>query len=195
MHRKSMQAQDKRSCPGVEAKQDADGKGYHDAKGAGHEHDHPSGYLLRLDIQDHQSGHRGQFAILHMARVVASQYRDAHTQAGQYGQMPLPVCLLEFEKLFEYAHGGSVRPDIPHKGKAGKATIEGRRHPCNRFIAAQLALAWVLAKGEDLVPIPGTKRRKYLEENVKAADIALQPEEVAEIDAVFPPDITAGERY
>ena len=63
------------------------------------------------------------------------------------------------------------------------------------YTAAQLALAWVLAKGEDLVPIPGTKRRKYLEENVKAADIALQPEEVAEIDAVFPPDITAGERY
>jgi aryl-alcohol dehydrogenase-like predicted oxidoreductase len=63
------------------------------------------------------------------------------------------------------------------------------------YTASQLALAWVLAKGEDLVPIPGTKRRKYLEENVQAADISLNAEEVAEIDAIFPPDTTAGERY
>ena len=63
------------------------------------------------------------------------------------------------------------------------------------YTPSQLALAWVLSKGNDLVPIPGTKRRKYLEENVKAAEIRLSPEEVAEIDAVFPPDITAGERY
>jgi aryl-alcohol dehydrogenase-like predicted oxidoreductase len=61
--------------------------------------------------------------------------------------------------------------------------------------ASQLALAWVLAKGEDLVPIPGTKRRKYLEENVQAVDIKLSPEEVAGIDSIFPPDITAGARY
>lgn len=63
------------------------------------------------------------------------------------------------------------------------------------YTPAQLALAWVLAKGDDLVPIPGTKRRKYLEENVQAADIRLSRQEVEEIDAVFPVDITAGERY
>jgi aryl-alcohol dehydrogenase-like predicted oxidoreductase len=61
--------------------------------------------------------------------------------------------------------------------------------------AAQLALAWVLAKGENLVPIPGTKRRKYLEENVKAVEVTLSAAEVAEIDAIFPPDTAAGERY
>ncbi|RDV14591.1 aldo/keto reductase [Pontibacter diazotrophicus] len=61
--------------------------------------------------------------------------------------------------------------------------------------AAQLALAWVLSKGDDLVPIPGTKRRKYLEENVKAVDVLLSVEEVLEIDNIFPPDITAGNRY
>jgi aryl-alcohol dehydrogenase-like predicted oxidoreductase len=60
---------------------------------------------------------------------------------------------------------------------------------------SQLALAWVLAKGEDLVPIPGTKRRKYLEENAKAVDIKLTSKELEEIDLVFPPDITAGNRY
>ncbi|GAB3528632.1 aldo/keto reductase [Pontibacter brevis] len=61
--------------------------------------------------------------------------------------------------------------------------------------AAQLALAWVLAKGDDMVPIPGTKRRKYLEENIKAVEILLSVEEVLEIDSIFPPDITAGDRY
>lgn len=60
---------------------------------------------------------------------------------------------------------------------------------------SQLALAWVLAKGEDLVPIPGTKRRKYLEENAGAAEVQLSKEEVAAIDAVFPPNSTAGARY
>jgi aryl-alcohol dehydrogenase-like predicted oxidoreductase len=59
----------------------------------------------------------------------------------------------------------------------------------------QLALAWVLAKGEDLIPIPGTKRRKYLEENADAADIHLTPDEVAELEAAFPQDEIVGERY
>jgi aryl-alcohol dehydrogenase-like predicted oxidoreductase len=61
--------------------------------------------------------------------------------------------------------------------------------------AGQLALAWVLAKGDDLAPIPGTKRRKYLEENVAAAAIKLSPAEVAELEAAVPPDEVAGERY
>jgi len=61
--------------------------------------------------------------------------------------------------------------------------------------AAQLALAWVLAKGRDLVPIPGTKRRKYLEENAAAASLALTPAEVAELEAAVPPSEVAGERY
>ncbi len=59
----------------------------------------------------------------------------------------------------------------------------------------QLALAWVLAKGEDLVPIPGTKRRKYLEENAAAADIKLTPAEVAELENVVPVEAIAGDRY
>lgn len=63
------------------------------------------------------------------------------------------------------------------------------------YTPSQLALAWVLAKGEDLVPIPGTKRRKYLEENVQAVNIELSEAEVKSIDAVFPAGMTAGERY
>jgi aryl-alcohol dehydrogenase-like predicted oxidoreductase len=61
--------------------------------------------------------------------------------------------------------------------------------------AGQLALAWVLAKGEDVVPIPGTKRRKYLEENAAAADIALSPQEVAELEAAVPEHEIMGDRY
>jgi aryl-alcohol dehydrogenase-like predicted oxidoreductase len=61
--------------------------------------------------------------------------------------------------------------------------------------AGQLALAWVLAKGEDLVPIPGTKRRKYLEENAAAVEIRLSPQELAELEAAVPAEEIAGERY
>lgn len=61
--------------------------------------------------------------------------------------------------------------------------------------AGQLALAWVLAKGEDIVPIPGTKRRKYLEENAAAVDIRLTPQEIAELEAAVPASEIAGDRY
>lgn len=60
---------------------------------------------------------------------------------------------------------------------------------------AQLALAWVLAQGEDIVPIPGTKRRRYLEDNVGAADVALTGSELASLEEVFPRDAAAGARY
>ncbi len=60
---------------------------------------------------------------------------------------------------------------------------------------AQLALAWLLAKGEDIVPIPGTKRVKYVEENVGAADIRLSQSEVDELESTFTPDAAAGARY
>jgi aryl-alcohol dehydrogenase-like predicted oxidoreductase len=60
---------------------------------------------------------------------------------------------------------------------------------------AQLALAWVLAKGKDLVPIPGTQRRATLVENVAAASLELSPEDVARLDAAAPPGVAAGTRY
>ncbi|HEX6105925.1 MAG TPA: aldo/keto reductase [Gemmatimonadales bacterium] len=61
--------------------------------------------------------------------------------------------------------------------------------------AAQVALAWLLHQGEDIVPIPGTKRRRWLEENVGAATLALEPAEVAELDRTLPPGTVAGPRY
>ncbi|WP_079201887.1 aldo/keto reductase [Pseudomonas sp. CC6-YY-74] len=62
-------------------------------------------------------------------------------------------------------------------------------------LASQLALAWVLAQGEDLLPIPGTKRRSYLEQNVAALDVQLSAAEIATLDGIFPPQAAAGERY
>jgi aryl-alcohol dehydrogenase-like predicted oxidoreductase len=64
-----------------------------------------------------------------------------------------------------------------------------------RCTPAQLALAWVLAQGEDIVPIPGTKRRKYLEENVGALQVRLTSEDLRRIDEVFPAGAAAGPRY
>ena len=60
---------------------------------------------------------------------------------------------------------------------------------------SQLALAWVLAQGDDIVPIPGTKRRKYLEENAAAVDVSLAPELIQKLQQAFPPDAAAGDRY
>lgn len=60
---------------------------------------------------------------------------------------------------------------------------------------SQLALAWVMARSPHIVPIPGTRRRKYLEDNAGAATVTFTAAELAEIDAAFPPDLDAGQRY
>ena len=67
-----------------------------------------------------------------------------------------------------------------------------RRKNCQ---PSQLALAWVLAQGEDIVPIPGTKRIKYVEENVGALDVKLTAEDLLEIEKAFPRGAASGERY
>ena len=69
--------------------------------------------------------------------------------------------------------------------------VAGRRNAT----AGQVALAWLLAKGEDVVPIPGTKRRRYLQENVGAVELRLTPAELAELDRTLVPDAVAGQRY
>jgi aryl-alcohol dehydrogenase-like predicted oxidoreductase len=61
--------------------------------------------------------------------------------------------------------------------------------------ASQLALAWLLAQGEDILPIPGTKRRRYLDENIGAAEVVLDRDDLARIDEAMPPGSVAGTRY
>ena len=65
----------------------------------------------------------------------------------------------------------------------------------NGCTPGQIALAWVLAQGDDVVPIPGTKRRTYLEENARAADLHLSASDLARLNQVFRAGAAAGERY
>ncbi|HQT65277.1 MAG: aldo/keto reductase [Acidocella sp. 20-57-95] len=74
------------------------------------------------------------------------------------------------------------------------ATIE-EIAAAKKIPAAQVALAWVLAQGDDIVPIPGTKRRKYLTQNIEAVNVKLTAEELAKLAAKFAPGVTAGTRY
>jgi aryl-alcohol dehydrogenase-like predicted oxidoreductase len=83
--------------------------------------------------------------------------------------------------------GDNLEANLELAGKVAQIAREKGITP------AQLALAWVLAQGDDVVPIPGTKRRKYLEDNAGAADIALSDEDLARIDAELP--AAAGDRY
>jgi aryl-alcohol dehydrogenase-like predicted oxidoreductase len=64
-----------------------------------------------------------------------------------------------------------------------------------RCTPSQLALAWVLAQGNDIIPIPGTKRRTYLEDNIRAMDVRLTADDLRRIDEVFPSGVAAGPRY
>lgn len=73
-------------------------------------------------------------------------------------------------------------------------TIEGMASD-KGCTAAQLALAWVLAQGDDVIPIPGTKRRKYVEENAQALNVDFTEDELAQVSAAFPPGTAHGERY
>jgi aryl-alcohol dehydrogenase-like predicted oxidoreductase len=100
----------------------------------------------------------------------------------------------------EYPPGDYRRGDPRYQGanfdanmRAAAAVHELARK--KRVTPGQIALAWLLHKGEDLVPIPGTKRRTYLEENVAATDIRLTDGEMAELDAALPPGSVAGLRY
>ena len=61
--------------------------------------------------------------------------------------------------------------------------------------ASQLALAWIVHKGDNMAAIPGTRRRKHLDENLGALDIALSETDVAELDGIFQAEMFAGERY
>jgi len=85
--------------------------------------------------------------------------------------------------------GENLKQNLAVLGRIEKLAAE------NKCTPAQLALAWLLAKGEDIVPIVGTKRRRYLDENAEAVRVTLTPQDVARIDAELPPGITAGDRY
>jgi aryl-alcohol dehydrogenase-like predicted oxidoreductase len=100
----------------------------------------------------------------------------------------------------EYPEGDYRRGDPRFQGANFDANMRaasvvhelGRRKGAT---PAQVALAWLLHKGDDIVPIPGTKRRRYLEENAGGAALVLSPAEVGELDRALAPDVVAGPRY
>ncbi len=100
----------------------------------------------------------------------------------------------------EYAEGDYRRNDPRFQGANYDANV--RAASAVRLIAehrsatpAQVALAWLLHKGDDIVPIPGTKRRKWLEENIAAASLTLEAEDMAQLDKALPPGAASGQRY
>jgi len=100
----------------------------------------------------------------------------------------------------EYPEGDFRRGDPRYQGEnfdknVRAASVVHDMAARKRVKPGQIALAWLLAKGDDIVPIPGTKRRAYLEENVAAAEITLSAEEMRPLDAALSPDKISGPRY
>jgi len=100
----------------------------------------------------------------------------------------------------DYPEGDFRRGDPRYQGANYDANVAAARsvHEIAEALQAkpgQVALAWLLQKGEDLVPIPGTKRRTYMEENLAAADLRLDATQVARLDAALAPGKVAGPRY
>ena len=95
----------------------------------------------------------------------------------------------DFRKFHPRFQGENFRKNIELVGEVEAMASE------KGCTAAQLALAWVLAQGEDIVPIPGTKRVKYLDENIAALDVKLTEQDLKRLDEILPPGAAAGTRY
>jgi aryl-alcohol dehydrogenase-like predicted oxidoreductase len=100
----------------------------------------------------------------------------------------------------EYPEGDYRRTDPRFQGANFDANVQAASvvHDIARRLGAtpaQVALAWLLRKGDDIVPIPGTKRRRYLEENVGGASVVLESGDIEALDLALPPDVVAGPRY
>ena len=106
----------------------------------------------------------------------------------------------EVRRAEDYPEGDTRRIDPRYQGENYDANVKAARIVHDIAAAAhatpgQIALAWLLNKGDDIVPIPGTKRRKYLEENVAAADLELDPHQMKTLDDALAPGKISGNRY
>ena len=106
----------------------------------------------------------------------------------------------EVKRAEDYPQGDFRRTDPRYQGENFDANMQAANAvreiaTAQRATPAQIALAWLLSKGDDIVPIPGTKRRKYLEENLAAVDIELEKAQMQTLDAALQPGKIAGKRY
>jgi aryl-alcohol dehydrogenase-like predicted oxidoreductase len=95
----------------------------------------------------------------------------------------------DFRGYLPRFQGENLQRNLELVGRVEEIAQEKGRTP------GQIALAWVLSRGDDVVPIPGTKRRAYLEENAAAADVELTAEELEQLEQAFPQGAAAGDRY
>jgi aryl-alcohol dehydrogenase-like predicted oxidoreductase len=106
----------------------------------------------------------------------------------------------EVKRAEEYPEGDFRRNDPRYQGENFDANVKAAQvvrdvAAANHAKPGQVALAWLLHKGEDIVPIPGTKRRTYLEENVAAATVVLDPSQMKALDDALAPEKISGPRY
>jgi aryl-alcohol dehydrogenase-like predicted oxidoreductase len=112
-----------------------------------------------------------------------------------------PIGRGELSGSLEISGEGDFRAHLPRFQEGNRERnlerVERVRELAEELSATpvQVALAWLLAQGDDVAPIPGTKRKEYLEENAAAADIELTAEQVETLEEIFPPGAVAGERY
>jgi aryl-alcohol dehydrogenase-like predicted oxidoreductase len=108
--------------------------------------------------------------------------------AGQFKKFE-DLAADDYRRFSPRFQGGNFQKNLDLVKQVEEMAREKRCQP------SQLALAWVLAQGDDIVPIPGTKRRKYLEENASAVDVKLTPDDLRRLNEVFPSGAAAGMRY
>jgi aryl-alcohol dehydrogenase-like predicted oxidoreductase len=106
----------------------------------------------------------------------------------------------EVKRAEEYPEGDYRRMDPRYQGENFDANMQAARAVRNLAAAkgakpGQIALAWLFQKGDDIVPIPGTKRQRYLEENVASASVTLEPADIEALDAALEPTKVSGKRY
>jgi aryl-alcohol dehydrogenase-like predicted oxidoreductase len=134
-------------------------------------------------------------------RAIEAEIIPAARELG-VGIVPYsPLGRGELTGALEITDEGDFRRGLPRFQRANRERNLERVERLRALAAeqgctpAQLALAWLLAQGDDVVPIPGTKRVRYLEENTAAVEIDLGPDRLRELEELFPPGQTAGERY
>ena len=175
-----------------------------------------SGKVRFLGLSEASAETLARACAVHQITALQSEYslwtRDPETTGALDACRRLGVGLVPYSPLGRGFLSGDFRSpdDLPADDwRRSNPRFQGEAFAANlrlvdavRAIAdrkgctpSQLALAWVLAQGDDVVPIPGTKRIKYLEENVGALDLTLTDADLAEIDRAFPADAVAGARY
>ncbi len=174
------------------------------------------GKVRYLGLSEASAGTLERAHKIHPITALQSEYslwsRDIETHGNLAMARHLGVALVAYSPLGRGFLTGAFSKieDIPADDyRQNSPRFQGENFSSNRALvltveklagargvpAAQLALAWLLAQGEDIIPIPGTKRRKYLEENAGAVDITLTPGELDELNSAFPPEAAAGTRY